>query len=362
VSVALVHDYLLVPRGAERTFAAMAECWPTAPIFTLLYDEDAMGEAFADRDVRPSYLRRLHGTQASFRRMLPLFPRAAERLPLGGFDAVVSSSSAFAHGVRPDRGSVHVSYCHSPFRYVWHERHRALAEVPGPLRPAVDRWLDRIQRWDTRAAQRVDHYIANSELTQRRIQEFWGRDARVVHPPVEVGRFHVGEPQDYVLIVAELVSHKRVDVALEAARRAGRRAKVVGTGPMLPALRGRFADAAEFLGRVGDPELAELYAGAVALVVPNVEEFGIAAVEAQAAGRPVLAIDAGGTRETVVPGETGVLVEGGTIEDFAEAMREVDFATFDPQPIRRHAQAFSAERFRERLVSEVGRLVGAFPS
>jgi glycosyltransferase involved in cell wall biosynthesis len=353
--VVLVHDYLLVLRGAERTFASMAECWPEAPIFTLLYDEEGTGGVFAGRDVRPSYLQRLRSTQAGFRRMLPLFPRAAESLPVGSFDLVVSSSSAFAHGVRPAPDAIHVCYCHSPFRYVWHERRRALAEVPARLRPAFDRWLDRVQRWDRRAAERVDHYIANSELTRRRIQDYWGRDARVVHPPVDVD-LHIGEPEDYLLIVGELVAHKRVDVALEAARRAGRRVKVVGTGPLKPSLERRFEDTAEFFGRVSDYELADLYAGALALVVPNVEEFGIAAVEAQAAGRPVLAIDAGGTRETVVPGETGILVDVGTVEDFAEAMREVDFTTFDPEGISLHAQAFSSESFQERLVSEVDRL------
>jgi glycosyltransferase involved in cell wall biosynthesis len=356
--LALVHDYLLVLRGAERTFATIAACWPQAPIFTLLYDEEGTGSAFADRDIRSSYLQRLRSTQTEFRRLLPLFPGAVERLPIGGYDLVISSSSAFAHGVRPGPDAIHVCYCHSPFRYVWHERNRAVTEVRRRLRPGFDRWLDRVQRWDRRAAHRVDHFIANSELTRRRIQDYWGRDAHVIHPPVEVERLHVGEPEDYLLVVGEVVSHKRLEVALEAARRADRHVKVVGAGPLLQRMQRRF-EAVEFLGRVRDRDLADLYAGALALVVPNVEEFGIAAVEAQAAGRPVLAIDAGGTGETVIPGQTGVLLDRGTVDEFAEAMRHVDFTGFDSKLIRRYSQRFSSDRFRARLVEEITRLTSA---
>jgi glycosyltransferase involved in cell wall biosynthesis len=356
--IALVHDYLLVLRGAERTFAAMSECWPEAPIFTLLYDAKVMRSAFGHRDVRTSYLQRLGVTQSHFRRLLPLFPRAAERLPLAPFNVVISSSSAFAHGVRPRPGALHICYCHTPFRYVWHERKRALEETPASLRPAVASSLDRIRRWDREVARRVDHYIANSEFTRRRIQDFWGRDARVIHPPVAVERFGLGEPRDYFLTVGELVPHKRVELALEAARRSGKHIKVVGTGPSLAALRARYAHTAEFLGRVSDAELADLYAHAVALVVPNVEEFGIAAVEAQAAGTPVLAVDAGGVKETVVQGETGLLVDPERPDTMAEAMAQTDFLGFDREHIQRHAQSFSAAAFQGRLITAVEQQLG----
>ena len=346
---ALVHDYLLVLRGAERTFAAIADAWPDAPLLTLLYDEAGTQGRFAGRDVVTSPLQRLGVRQRGFRRLLPLLPRAAERLPVGGHELVISSSSAFAHGVRADPGAVHVCYCHSPFRYLWHEFDRALEEVTPAARPAFARYLRRQRRWDLAAAARVTAFVANSGITQRRIEHVYGRDSVIVHPPVEVERFRPGRPGDHLLYVGELVSHKRVDVALEAAAAAGRPVKVVGTGPELRRLKARYGATAEFLGRVEDARLAELYAGAVALVQPNIEEFGIAAVEAQAAGRPVVAVAHGGALETVLDGVTGVLVPPGDPAGLAEALRSTDFSAFDPGRIAEHARGFSVAAFQRRL-------------
>jgi glycosyltransferase involved in cell wall biosynthesis len=352
-SVGLAHDYLLVLRGAERTFAAMADCWPGAPVYTTLFSDAGTGGRFDGHPVHTSFLQWTGADQQRFRSLLPLFPRAAESLPVGEHDLLISSSSAFAHGVHPAEDAVHVCYCHSPFRYAWHELPLALDRAPAPLRPVLRRVLERTRGWDREASRRVTHYVANSRITQKRIEDFYGREAPVVHPPVEVGRFAPGEPEDFFLVVCELVSHKRVDIALSAAARAARPIKVVGDGPELAPLRARFAGRAELLGRVSDDELCGLYARAAALVVPNVEEFGIAAVEAQAAGRPVLAVAAGGVLETVRDGETGVLVPTGTIDELAEAMRHVDFGGFSPGRIARHARSFSVERFQERLTAEV---------
>ena len=353
MSTGLVHDYLLVMRGAERTFAAIAECWPSADIYTLLYDRIGTEEKFADRNVKVSYLQNLPLRQHNFRHALPLYPRAIERLPVSNHDVVVSSSSAFAHGVKLATDTIHVCYCHSPFRYAWHERGRALSELPSALHPLLSRSLDRIRSWDHHAAQAVTHYVANSEVTRRRIQEFYGRDASVIHPPVDIDRFSIEEPEDYALIVTEIVPHKRVDQALEAARRAGRRVKVVGSGPQLTSLKQRFGRSAEFLGRVSDAELTRLHQRAGVFLMANVEEFGIAAVEAQAAGRPVLAAAAGGALETVLPGETGVLVPEGNVDAMAEALRHIDFGRFRPEVIRRNAERFATASFQSRLRAEV---------
>jgi glycosyltransferase involved in cell wall biosynthesis len=346
--LALVHDYLLVLRGAERTFAAICDLWPEAPIMTLLYDELGTGRRFAGHRVTTSRLQRLGARQADFRRLLPLLSIATRRLPLGDFDCIVSSSSAFAHGVRKRPGAKHVCYCHSPFRYAWHERSRALLEVPAPLRPALAMVLRRHRAFDRRAALQVDQFVANSQMTRARIARFWGRDSIVVHPPVDVERFELGEGGEYALCVGELVRHKRTELAIEAAAAAGRPLKVVGTGPELERLRSVHGDRAEFLGRVGDEQLADLYAGAAALVVPNVEEFGIAALEAQASGRPVIAIDAGGVRETVVHGHTGLLVAADDPSGLERALRE-DLSRFDSRAIRAHAQSFSREAFQARM-------------
>jgi glycosyltransferase involved in cell wall biosynthesis len=360
--IALVHDYLLVRRGAERTFEAIAECWPQAPIYTLLYDPAGTEERFAEREVRTSYLQRLGVRQAGFRRLLPAFPSAVRSLPLGEFDLVISSSSAFAHAVRTAPRARHLCYCHTPFRYAWFEHERALSEVAAPLRPLLGRSLTRIRRRDREAAERVDVYVANSELTRQRIAACWQRESEVIHPPVDVDRFSA-PPSDAVargdgslVVVTELVAHKRVDVALEAAARAEIPIRVVGEGPERARLEERYRGA-EFLGRVADAELDRLYASSLALVLPNVEEFGIAAVEAQAAGRPVVAAAAGGALETVREGETGRLVPPGDVEALARALSETDFGRFRPERIAAHAARFSKSEFQRRLRARVAELL-----
>jgi glycosyltransferase involved in cell wall biosynthesis len=357
-SIGLVHDYLLVMRGAERSFAAITDIYPDAPIYTLLYDEAGTNGRFASRQVQVSPLQRLRVRQGGFRRLLPLFPLAASRLPVQDHDVVISSSSAFAHGIRPRADAVHVCYCYTPFRYAWYEQERALSEIAPPLRPVLNLALAGTRAWDRRAADRVTQYVAISRISQERIQRYFGRDAPIVHPPVETHRFAVGQPGKSFLVVCELVRHKQVEVALQAARRAGVSVDVVGTGPDLPRLRATYGDVATFLGRVPDEELAGVYARARALIVPNVEEFGIAAVEAQAAGRPVVAARAGGACETVVDGETGLLVRPGDVEDMAEALRATDFDRFDAQHLREHADEFSVEAFQRRLAAEVERAMG----
>lgn len=363
----LVHDYLLVPRGAERTFAAIADIWPGAPIYTLLYDEEAVAPLFAHpgadpHEVTTSYLQRLGIEQRGFRYLLPLFPRAVERLPVGGHDVLVSSSSAWAHGIRPRPGAVHVCYCHSPFRYAWFERERALEEAPRPARPLLTLALDRIRAWDLKASERVTHYVANSIGTQERIAELYGRESTVIHPPVAVDRFAPGTPGDFLLFVGQIVPHKRVEVAIEAALGAGLPIKIVGAGPDLARLETTYARAdVTFLGAVSDAELADLYAGCLALLVPNIEEFGIAAVEAQAAGRPVVAVNRGGVRETVLDGVTGVLVDAEDAGSITAALEATDFERFDSAAIRRHAEGFGTESFQAKIVELVERVAGGAP-
>jgi glycosyltransferase involved in cell wall biosynthesis len=350
---ALVADYLIFFRGAERTFAQMVDCWPQAPIHTIAYRAGATGGRFEGREVQTSFMQWLGLNRHWYRYALALLPRAAESLPVGERATIVSSSFGFAHGVRPRTGAIHVCYCHSPFRQAWHERGRALAGTPRWARGYAARTLERYRAWDLEASRRVTHYVANSEITRARIAELYEREAPVIHPPVEVDRFATAEPEDYFLFVGELVSHKRPEVAVRAAELAGVPLRVVGDGPEQRRLRAIAGDRIRFLGRICDDELASVYSRARALIVPNVEEFGIASVEAQAAGRPVLALGEGGALETVVDGVTGTLVDAGAPDDFAEAMREVDFTRFDPAVARDNAHRFSAGRFRERLTEAV---------
>jgi glycosyltransferase involved in cell wall biosynthesis len=351
-SVSLVHDYLLVMRGAERTFAAMAEMYPHAEIFTLLYDESGTNERFAGRSITTSPLQRLGTVQANFRRLLPLYPWAVERLRLPPVDVVLSSSSAFAHGVHVPPGAIHVCYCHTPFRYAWNEQTRALGEAPAPLRPLLRRLLVRMRRWDLAASGQVDVYIANAQLTRERIRLYYGRDAAIVHPPVDTARFTPGEPGDWLLVVSEIVSHKRLQVALEAARRASAPIRLVGSGPDYAALKDAYPEA-DFLGRVSDEELAGLYASARAVVVPSMEEFGITAVEAQAAGRPVIAAASGGALETVIDGCTGLLATLDDIDSFQRAIEAIDDLDCEAAQMVRNAERFSAAAFQEGISAQV---------
>lgn len=355
--VALVHDFLMSLRGAERVFLEMCEVWPDADIFTPVYDERGTEGRFAHRNVQTSFLQRLHPNRRWFRWLLPLYPAAIESFDLSGYDVVVSSSSAWAHAVICDDRAVHVSYCHNPFRYAWNERHRALAERGDPLsRAAARRFFRRWREWDWIAAQRVDRFVTNSWTTHSRIESYFGRDARVLHPPVDLDRFAPGEPGDHYLVLSELVSHKRIEVALEAFASLGSPLIVVGDGPDSRRLRRLAPPNVRFVGRVSDAEAARLLQTCRALVVTSTEEFGIAAVEAQAAGRPVIARRAGGVLETVVEGVTGCFWEGGA-DALAAAVRGLDTAAIEPARCVESARRFAPGVFRNGLRREVDRAV-----
>ena len=288
--VALIHDFLLDLRGAERVFAAMCDRWPEADVFTAVYDERGTEGRFADRTVHTSFLQRLRPTSRTFRPLLPFYPHAVESFDLRGYDTVISSSSAWAHGVLVDPGAVHVCYCHNPFRYAWTEREATLQARNPVVRPALRMLLSQWRQWDWIAAQRVDRYVANSRTTAERVRRYLGREATVLHPPVEIERFTPGPVGEHYVVLAELMAHKRIDIAVEAFTRLGLPLVVIGDGPEGRRLRRIAGPSVRFTGRIPDERVAELLASARALVVTAVEEFGIAAVEALAAGRPVIAL------------------------------------------------------------------------
>src|SRR3954447_12175737 len=278
--VALVHDFLLDVRGAERVFAAICDLYPEADLFTAVYDPVGTDGRFAHRRVHSSFLQRLRPTARTFRALLPLYPYAMEALDLRGYDLVISSSSAWAHGVIVDEGAVHVCYCHNPFRYAWNARDETL-RARGPLaRAALGAVFQRWRQWDWIAAQRVDRYVANSQTTARRVSRYFTRDATVLSPPVEVERFQPAPVGDEYVVLSELMAHKRIAVAIEAFNRLRRPLVIVGNGPDERRLRRLAGPTVRFEGRVSDARAAELLARARGLVVTATEEFGIAAVEA----------------------------------------------------------------------------------
>jgi glycosyltransferase involved in cell wall biosynthesis len=360
--VALVHDFLLDLRGAERVFAAICDTWPHADVFTAVYDEEGTEGRFAHRRPRTSFLQHLRPTARTFRALLPLYPHAIESLDLRGYDIVVSSSSAWAHGVLVDPAAVHVCYCYNPFRYAWSEREATLAARPPVVRAGLRLVLDRWREWDWIAAQRVDRYVAISELTAARVRRYLGRESTILHPPVELDRFRPaapGEVGDHYLVLAELMAHKRIAVAVEAFNALGRRLVVVGDGPEARRLRRMAGPTISFTGRVSDEQAAELLRTARALVVTAAEEFGIAAVESLASGRPVIALQSGGVLESVVPGATGAYYAQSTPEALAAAVAAFDPDEVDPQACVEAAERFGIRRFQASLRGIVAEAVSA---
>lgn len=346
---ALVHDFLVDVRGAERVFAALADLYPDATLFTGVYDEEGTEGRFADRAVVSTVLQRLRPTARTFRTLLPLYPRAMEALDLRGYDLVISSSSAWAHGVRPDPGAVHVCYCHNPFRYAWDERDATLAARNPVTRVALAEVFRRWRTWDRRAAQRVTRYVANSRVTRERIARCLGRDADVVYPPVQVDRFRPGPVGDHYLVLSELMAHKRLAVAVEAFNRLKLPLVLVGDGPDARRLQSLAGPTIRFEGRVSDARVEKLLSSARALVVPATEEFGIAAVEAQAAGRPVIALRDGGLQETVIEGLTGTFFDVPDPDALADAVRRFDPLSVDPELCVTNARSFEPGRFADEM-------------
>jgi glycosyltransferase involved in cell wall biosynthesis len=348
--VALVHDFLLDIRGAERVFAALCDVYPEADVFTAVYDERGTEGWFAHRRVNTSFLQRLRPSARTFRPLLPLYPYAMESLDLSGYDTVVSSSSAWAHGVLVDPGALHVCYCHNPFRYAWNAREHALRSHGPLLRPVLAAILARWRTWDYIAAQRVDRYIANSETTRQRIARYFNREAAVLHPPVDTSRFTpAASISDAYVVLSELMPHKRIDVAVRAFTSLRLPLIVIGNGPDARRLRRMAGPTVTFTGRLPDAEVARLLAEARALVVTATEEFGIAAVEAQAAGRPVIALRDGGACETVIEGVTGTFYDAPHPGSLAQAVRRFDPLAIDPAACVRNAKRFDLERFRRGI-------------
>lgn len=348
--VALAHDFLVDVRGADRVFWQICQAWPEADLLVPIYDERGTEGRWASRNIETSFLQRLRPSARTFRSLLPLYPLAIERFDVHSYDLVISSSSAWAHGVICDQGTVHVCYCHNPFRYAWNDRERTLASYRNPvLRAMLRKVFHEWRKWDWIAAQRVDRYVANSEVTRERIRRYFGRESTVVYPPVEVDRFAPGAVGEHYVVLSELMRHKRIDVAVEAFNQLGLPLVVVGDGPDLRRLRHLARPNVRFTGRASDLEVERLLQSARALILTATEEFGIAAVEAQAAGRPVIAVREGGVLETVVEGSTGAFFWPCAPDALARAVRETDDSAFSVDEITMNAARFGPEIFEARL-------------
>lgn len=359
----LVHDYLNQYGGAERVLEAIHELTPTSPVYTSMFLPDAMPDEYREWDVRTTWIDRIPGAHRNHQFVLPAYPLAFERLRAPDCDLVLSSSSAWAKMVRPPDGAAHVSYVHSPMRFAWtFEQYCERERLPRAARRGLKPFMG-LLRWRDRAtASRVDRFIANSTIVRDRIRAFWRRDATVIFPPVEVEAFRpvpAAEVGDYFLMVTRLVPYKRLDVAIEALNALGLPLWIVGDGRDRERLERLAGPTIRFLGRLPDEEVRDLYARCRATVFMSEDDFGIAQVEAQAAGRPVVAFAAGGVFDTVVPDVTGVWVEEQTAESLVDAMRRFDTLSFDTDTLVTHARRFSRERFQQELVAVVDETISA---
>lgn len=360
--VAIVHDYLNQFGGAERVLSALMEAFPNAPVFTLLYDQGALPVQFDERRIHTSFLQRMPGARRHHRYFPLLMPLAVEQFDLRNFDVVFSATHSFGKGIITSPHTLHISYCFTPTRYVWDDSHKYVREFSRSalFQKFAPMALSYIRLWDYFASQRVDTYVTLSQYVARRIKKYYGREAQVMSPPVNVKKFRVKkEHEGYYLVVSRLVPYKRVDLAIEACEKLGRRLVVVGSGPELKELKERARLSArdgqqqtEFRGFVAEDELARLYQGARALLFPQEEDFGITPLEAAASGKPTIAYRAGGAVETIVDGETGVFFDRQETESLMSAMGQFEERLWHVPSIRAHAEKYSHERFL-RQVQEV---------
>jgi glycosyltransferase involved in cell wall biosynthesis len=357
--VALVHDYLNQNGGAEKVLEAIHGLYPVSPVFTSIYAPELMPTEYRDWQIHVSFMQHLPFVHRHHQPYLLLYPKAFERFTFADYDLVLSSSSAFAKGVRVPRGVPHICYCHSPMRFVWDFDRYAKRERMSPLaRRMLPLLLSRMRQWDLATAQRVDHFIANSTTVAQRIKQFWNRDSEVIYPPVDTALISpapADEVGDYYLLVSRLVPYKRFDIVIDAFNALGLPLKVVGTGRARADLERRAGPTIEFLGFVSDEEKHHLFSRCKAAIFPAEDDFGIAQVEVQAAGRPVIALGAGGALDTVVDGVTGVLFQPQTPDGVIAAVRRFETLEFLPGEITARAERFSRDRFEREITRIVDR-------
>ncbi len=346
--VALVHDFLTQYGGAEKVLEVFHEIWPQAPIFTLFYDKKEMGDKFADCDIKVSPIQNLPLALKKYRWYLPLMPSAIERFNLNNFDLVISDSSAYSKGVITPPGAIHICYLHTPTRYLWLDTYDYIDSLKGGEKifsKILVPILTKLRIWDKLAAQRPDYIITNSKSIANKTKHYYQRESAVIYPPVETEKFSISkEIGDYFLIVSRLRPYKKIDLVIKAFNKLKVPLKIAGGGDdkELKKIAGPNVD---FLGEISEEKKSVLMSHCLAFIHPQEEDFGITAVEAMAAGRPVIAYKAGGALETIVEGKTGKFFEDQNWESLAETVVKFDPNNYSPEDCRRQALKFSKERF-----------------
>lgn len=351
MNLALVHDWLNQRGGAEDVLEALVALYPGSPLYTSIYAPDLMPGSYRAWDIRTLWIDRLPGIHTHHQPYLPFYPLAWGGLDLSGYDVILSNKSGFCHGVRHANSTLHICYCLAPTRYVWGLDAYLQREGMGAVaKLALKPIISALKRWDYDAAQRVDHFIAISTDIQQRIKTYYNRDSVIIYPPVDTARFTpAAEVEDYFLVVSRLIPYKRIDLAVQAATRLGVRLKVGGKGRDLDRLKAMAGETVEFLGYVPDDQLPGLMARCKAFLFPGLEDFGITPVQAQAAGRPVIAFGGGGALDTVIPGVTGEHFAAMTVDALADVMARFDTARYDSAVLHAHALKFDSAVFNQQI-------------
>ena len=353
MKVAIVHDYLNQLGGAERVVGVLHQLFPQAPVFTSIVDRNRLWPSLVDADIRTSWMQSLPGLQRHFKKYLPFYPIAMESFDLQEYDLVISSSSAFAKGVRTRKDAIHFCYCHTPMRFVWdYDRYVEREQFGQITRTFLPMLIDRLKAWDLRTAGNPTRYIANSSVVADRIRRYYGKEPTIIFPPVEIDRFSFAASKgDYFLLVSRLNPYKRIDLAIEAFNDLGLPLRIVGDGPDRPILERMAKPNIQFLGRRPDEEVARFYAECRGFVFPGEEDFGITPLEANAAGSPVIAYQAGGALDTVVDEESGIFFKEQTVAALKQAVLRCDSHFWDRDRLRQNAMRFSPAVFSESLRS-----------
>ncbi len=348
--VAIVHDYLNQYGGAERVLEAIHDLFPAAPVFTAIYDPAAMPEAYRSWDIRTSWMQKLPGWRKNFRNYFLLYPSAFEAFDLSEYDLVVSSSSAFAKGIIPHPDARHVCYCHTPMRFGWRTRDYVERESIGGVKNGVlSVALSWLRTWDVASTVRVDTFVANSHTVAARIERYYGRTSEVIPPPVDLPSYRPVPPEDFYLTGGRMVPYKRIDLAVRACTALRLPLVVFGDGRGRAALEALAGPTVRFVGKVDEAMLRDLYSRCRAYITAADEDAGIQPVEAMAAGRPVIALAAGGTLETVLDGVTGRFFHEQSAAALAATIAQSRQDTWDSTAIRSHAEQFGRDRFLARL-------------
>ncbi|MCK4540422.1 glycosyltransferase [Candidatus Parcubacteria bacterium] len=357
--VALIHDHLAQMGGAEKVLQVLIEMFPDAPVYTLLYRQKNIEKNFPNTHIESSIIQKLPGSAKYYKWYMPFMPMAVEFFDLTDYDLVISSTSSFAKGVITTPECLHICYCHTPTRYLWSDTHQYINELKYNkyFKKIISLILNYVRIWDKIAADRVDFYIANSKTVQKRIKKYYKHSSTIIYPSVEEDQFYISKKQgDYFLTGCRLVPYKRNDIVIKAFKRLNQefekkyKLKIFGDGIDMERLKKLAGDDKniEFLGRVTDKERNKLFSECQAFINPQREDFGITIVEAMASGRPVIALNRGGAKETVLEGETGMFFHDESPEAIALAVKNFSKA-WDSYKIREHALKFSKSRFKREI-------------